>query len=735
MKTLADAQLEREKIKAAKATRAFEEALAATISKAEAETVLNHMRRLIADELPSLARQMTDAVGEETDETRIHYLMSDVAIDWLRDLASKAQRLAASDGQAELVAAFVKAIKPKPLLTVSQWAEKYRMIATGTNLPGFWRNENAPHLTEIMDSLSEHSPIKQVTFKKSSGVGGTELMWNWIGYLIHHVQNKDFMLVVPTLQLRDREFNPRFKKMVSETPVLSNLISFKSRDTTTNQEFVEFGQHARFIKTGANSPDSLRATHLPYVMCDEVSAFPWDAGGEGDPITLIENRQKTFTRFKRLYVSTPTNSHECRITTEFEKSDQRHRYVPCPHCGERFVLQWEHCRFEYDPASLEGGRKLVQKAWMQCPKCDGKIEEHQKNDMLDAGVWIPHQPHVKDHRGYHINAFYIKYGLGKSWVDIAQEWVDAQADDSKLKTVVNTYFGEVWEEASDGVDPMGLLSRLESFDLVWQDDAPEMVRVAGVDIQKNRFEITVVDFEKSEEAWVQEHIIVEAETAIEAEWEKLAEALDEAEVMVAAIDSGHNTDQAYEFCQQNRWCVPIKGVTGMNRPLIEDKTRRNQRLRRRRKKGIAPEPLGVDQGKGLVMARLKLPNGVKYEVDKSTGEITKVEHTPTPGFIHFNNHPSLDDEYFKQLTAERLVTKKRAGRDILTWVKVYNRNEALDCMVYALSAFRLSEEIPSLKRTPRQFKPHKRVQSSANPSKTSKPIKPKMGKLFTRRER
>jgi len=210
------------------------------------------------------------------------------------------------------------------------------------------------------------------------------------------------MLVVPTLQLRDREFNPRFKKRVSETPVLSDLVSFKSRDTTTNQEFVEFGQNARFIKTGANSPDSLRATH---------------------------------------------------------------------------------------------------------------------------------QPHVKHNRGYRINAFYIKYGLGKSWVDIAQEWVDAQADDSKLKSIVNTYFGDVWEEDSDGLDPIVLLSRLESFDLVWSTEAPEMISVA-------------------------------------------------------AIDSGFNSDQAYLFCEQNRWCVPIKGTPGMARPLIEDKIKRNQRLRRRRKKGI-----------------------------------------------------------------------------------------------------------------------------------------------------
>lgn len=691
---LADAQLEQDRLKSEAATEDFNEFWQNTLSKTDSLTMLNKLKGIIAEDLPKLVNSMTQAVGNEQDETQIHYLMSDISIDWLRDIAQKAQRLIESD----TVKSFTKAVEPKPLTTVSQWAEKHRLIASGSNLPGYWRNSNAPHLTEIMDSLSEHSPVKQVTFKKSSGVGGTELMWNWIGYLIHHVQNKDFMLVVPTLQLRDREFNPRFKKMVAETPVLADLISFKSRDTTTNQEFVEFGQSSRFIKTGANSPDSLRATHLPYVMCDEVSAFPWDAGGEGDPITLIENRQKTFTRFKRLYVSTPTNAHECRITNEFEKSDQRHRYIACPHCDHRHMLTFENFKWRYTEESTGDARKLVKEAWMDCPECHSKIEEHQKNTLLDNAVWIPHQPHIKHHRGYHINALYIKNGLGKCWADIAQEWVDAQHDDSKLKTVKNTYFGEVWEEESDGLDPMVLLSRLESFSLVWTEEAPKMIRVAGVDVQKDRFELTLVDLEESEEAWVQEHIIIEAETAIESEWQKLQTVLDEMRVSVAAIDSGYNSDQVYNFCTANRYCIAIKGVPGMARPLIEDKIKRNQRLRRRRKKGIAPEPLGVDQGKGLIMARLKLPNGIKYEIDKATGEITKVSHTPTPGYIHFNNHPSLDDEYFKQLTAERLVTKKKAGRNVLTWVKHYSRNEAIDCIIYALAAFRLSQTLHSLKR-------------------------------------
>ena len=231
MPTLAQAQLERDKIKALQAKQAFEEAYNATVSAEDAASAKRVIKQLVSQHLQKLVVLWQQAIKNERDETRVHYLMSDIAHDWLKELGQTVkQNLADSDAGN----VFNRAIKPKDLLTVSQWAERHRIIATGTNMPGPWRNENAPHLTEIMDALSEHSPVKQVTFKKSSGVGGTEILWNWLGYLIHHVQNKDVMMVVPTLQLRDREFNPRFKKMVLESPDLTGLISFKSRDTTTN---------------------------------------------------------------------------------------------------------------------------------------------------------------------------------------------------------------------------------------------------------------------------------------------------------------------------------------------------------------------------------------------------------------------------------------------------------------------------------------------------------------------
>jgi phage terminase large subunit GpA-like protein len=152
---------------------------------------------------------------------------------------------------------------------------------------------------------------------------------------------------------------------------------------------------------------------------------------------------------------------------------------------------------------------------------------------------------------------------------------------------------------------------------------------------------------------------------------------------LAAIDAGYNTSMVLDFCAKRAWCVPVKGVFGVGRPLIEDERRRKARLRTRRKRGQPIEPLGVDQGKSLLYGRLKM---VK----------------PGPGFVHFPAEEAFDDEYFLQLTAEELVKRARSGRTFMEWKKIRPRNEALDCWIYALAACRLAG--PLVERTPAPYR-------------------------------
>ena len=678
--TLADLQYERERLRAQQAEIDFEATHAATCAQSDLIAAGAAVRAVLLSAIDSAATRFLDAIRGERDETRVHYLMSDAAHDLLGGIGEAAVRASAP---LPVVGERVKrGVKPRDLLTVSQWADRHREMKSGTNAPGRWHTSLTPYLEEIMDSLSEHSAVRQVTFIKSSGVGGTEVIFNWIGYIMQHLANKDLLVVMPTLELRDRSFNPRLAKMLDESAGLAELVSTATRSKANRGDLLEYGARARIIKAGSNSPDSLRSDHLPYVICDEVDAFPWDVGGEGDPMTLIENRQRTYSRAKTYLVSTPTQAGASRIDSQYQRSDRRRYHVPCPHCGELqhlefggkdkpHGLKWRTApHAEGDDANSV---PQVTAAWYVCRECGAEIDERHKADMLAAGRWIAERPGIRHHRGYHLNALYAPVGLGLNWRAVAQKWLSSQGDTAELKGFVNTYLGEPWKERGDSIEDISLISRVEDY----PDDLRE-TRIALVtsftDVQKDRLETTVVGWGPGEEAWVLDHEIHPGDTARPECWEDLDGYLKDAGVKIAGIDAGYNTSMVQAFVASRRWCVATKGVAGLGRPLIEDEKKRRQRLRTRRKKGQPVEPLGVDQGKALVYARCKLM-------------------APGPGYIHFPRGAAFDDEWFAQLAAEKLVTKIKGTRPFQEWVQTRPRNEALDCMVGNLAMMRLSGRV------------------------------------------
>ena len=76
--------------------------------------------------------------------------------------------------------------------------------------------------------------------------------------------------------------------------------------------------------------------------------------------------------------------------------------------------------------------------------------------------------------------------------------------------------------------------------------------------------------------------------------------------------------------------------------------------------------IGVDTAKDAIYARLRID-------------------TPGPGYSHFPQ--DRDAEWFRQLTAEKVQTRYIKGRQVREWYKKDgDRNEALDCRVYAMAA-------------------------------------------------
>jgi hypothetical protein len=90
--------------------------------------------------------------------------------------------LTAFDGAEDLSRAWHDGLKPDPDLTVSEWANRHRVLSPrASGEPGRYRTDRTPYLRAIMDTLSPAHPARRVVFIKAGQVGETECGNNWIG--------------------------------------------------------------------------------------------------------------------------------------------------------------------------------------------------------------------------------------------------------------------------------------------------------------------------------------------------------------------------------------------------------------------------------------------------------------------------------------------------------------------------------------------------------------------------
>ena len=565
---------------------------------------------------------------------------------------------------------FMDGLRPEAQLTVSEWADRYRMLSSKASAePGPWRTSRTPYLREPMDCLSSSSTVQRVVMMFAAQTGKTEAGSNWLGYCIHHAPGP-LLAVQPTVEMAKRLSKQRLESMITDTPVLAERIApSRSRDSGNTMFSKEF-PGGMLLLTGSNSATGLRSTPCRYVFLDEVDAFPLDVDGEGDPVSLAEKRATTFARRKILLTSTPTIKDFSRIEAEYERSDQRRFYVPCPSCGAMQWLKWAQLKWEKNEPST---------AAYECEACQERFGELHKPALLRQGEWRATAPSDGRTAGFQLSGLYSPLGW-LSWADMVDEFLRSKADAPMLKSFVNTRLAETFaEDYASKVSATGLMERCEHYKPGVVPDGGLAVTV-GVDVQDNRLAISVWAWGRDEEGWLLDHQEIYGDPSRADLWKQLdALVLREwphadgrgIRPHVVAIDSGgHYTAEVYQYARERarQGVIAIKGASQRGKPPIGkgskvDLNAKGQTMKR----GAIVHPVGSDTIKTTLFGRIR-------------------HSEPGPGYLHF--HMEATVEYFEQLTAEKQVLRyNRSGFATREWVKKPSaRNEALDCLVYAYAA-------------------------------------------------
>ena len=566
--------------------------------------------------------------------------------------------------------AFLEFTPPKRQ-RISDWASEHFELPETSAEPGKWNPTRAPYQPGILDSICE-AGVQKVTLMCSAQIGKTIILLIIICYLVD-LDPCSMMMTQPTTDMAEMFSKEKLSSAINNVKPVAAKIIQKSRNATSTILMKMFA--GGFLRlAGANSPSSLASMSIRAYFGDEIDKYPPSAGKEGDPVKLAIQRTETFWNWLVFLVSTPSIKENSRIEDEFEQSDKRRFFVPCPHCGHRQHLVWD--RFQYLGKDSDEAEPLSGVYYI-CESCDRPIEEKHKNQMIRSGEWQA-TAKAKDpkHIGFHINRFYSPW---KSWTDLALDYESSKHDHQQLQVFWNATLGLPFERVAGEILDWERLRDRASQSNYSQGTVPSggLILTAGVDVQADRLEVAIWAWGKGEQAYVIQYEKILGDPLKNQVWEQLAyvtgktytnESGAELKVRAVCVDSGYLTQEVYYQVRKHRYLhwFAVKGQAG-DRPLVSKPTTQEVNYRGDRvKKGIQLYKIGVDRAKETLYARSQIE---------------------TPGAKYLNFPNDLDSDWFEGFCGEIQVTKHKNGVPYIVWEKISGvRNEPLDTAVYALAA-------------------------------------------------
>jgi len=581
--------------------------------------------------------------------------------------------------------------KPVPVTAV-EWANQHFYLSSESSYQeGKW--ETLYYQIAILNSMG-NDEIRTVNVIKSARVGYSKMLIAATGYQVEH-KRRNILVLLPTDGAAQGFMKSQIETMVRDVPPVLDLAPWygsKHRDNTLDTKRFTHGKQL-WCRGGA-AAKNYRELSADTVIYDELAAFAPDVEKEGSPTFLGDKRTEGSTFPKSIRGSTPKTKGECQIEAAADESPHLFQlHIPCPHCQQEQALKWGGKDTKF---GIKWGPDAPLDAWYVCEHTGCVIRQFELQSTRDQARWICEKTGIWTRDGYdffdgeeliptpesvtwHI---WTAYSPFTTWGRIVLDFLKAKSDPNKLKTFVNTTLGETWEDdQGEKVDWEQLHARRE----IWQGVVPQAACAlfGGIDTQDDRYEGRVWAVGPGEELWLVDRWILHGDPASEElrrkvglQLHKLYNRTDGVPMKVErwCWDSGgHYTDEVYQESRKHgvTWVIPIKGASTYGKPIASFP-------RTRSKAKVYLTEVGTDNAKELIYNRFKIQPQPGANV---------------PGCIHLPaNDDICDESELKQLTAEVKVLKIASGRRVYRWDAKGRRNEALDCLVYAMAALRISQQ-------------------------------------------
>lgn len=618
-----------------------------------------------------------------------------------------------------LFSSLAEATKPVEELTISEWADRYRVVSSesGSPWPGQFRTDRVPYLREPQDCLHPDHPARRVTAKWAAQLGKSTAIENWFCFIVDQAPGS-MMITLPTLEEATKFNRIKLQPTIEATPrVAHKVVPVNSRDEQSSTTFYKrfAGGFAQIVNAGSSK--GLQMVSIKYLAMDEVTGYPKDVDGRGSPRDQARARQKMYGDMaKEWQGSTPGIAGECAITEDFEAGDRRYRYVPCPHCSMFQVLKIDFMRGPDPDRNLS--------AYFQCQSCSEPIVDGHKTELNAEGVWIPTrviegeakvpelippdqvetwrcepcEGRCKDWQpSYHL---WAAYAPKERFLSIWERWEAAQGNTSKLRTFSQQDLAEAYDPGSSAVshDDIVEAARLNTFPSRCIPLEAGFV-VSAADIQGHAIKWAAYAIGPRNQRWLIDREVFEgAPDKSDEPWIQLADSLQrryqgaggqEIPITLSGVDSGFATQRVYRFCSSR---PNVYALDGREKQAVAWL-------------GTPTKQAIVDEFKRKIASVLLYPvNAYDIKTEVVAGLANLIEGKDATGQWSRNTFhlaaDLCDEDFAKELTAERLVDPEeemrnavnRRARNLISpnakreWKKIGGRvNDWFDVSVYAFA--------------------------------------------------
>lgn len=599
---------------------------------------------------------------------------------------------------------------PKENLTVSQWAEKYRVLKAQAEIKGPLRMARTPYLVPILNLANRIDPspecnpkkvsfdhVQDVVICKPAQWAGTEGVISLAGYLTHQEGKSVLVSLADEDTMRYMALN-RIQTMFTDSPVLDD---FRVAGHW-NVDEMALANGGKIFAAWASSVSKAASKPIDVIIADEIDKPGYYAKSkEASALSLLAERKAARTGGQFWKLSTPSVEGG-NMDTELNNCDIIYdAHVPCHACGVYQPLRWsERYAPEFEKGIYrdkdgadrkiggvvwdgghEASRREILAARYRCGACSAEWTNQQKENAVSRFVMVPRKEITETpvSVGFHSNRIYSLLGTAGRLSTLVSDWCKIHNITDKTQRIkakqgfINSTLATFWKQTVIKSNISNIMNaRCDTEPSVVPPEA--IALTAGIDMQKYGFYYIIRAWARDYTSWLIQYGQV-------ATWGDLESLLFETAFPVtgsgnqlriwrACLDTGGGksgsenwsmTEEAYFWIRKNgagRGCR-VYGTKGSSHPLAG---------RIQVGKPLDKTPSGKPMPGGLQLVML------------DTGKLKEMYHHRIAQAVEGGTqaaylHSKTGEDYARHILAEE---KRINAKGMEEWVQVSRDNHWFD---------------------------------------------------------